>query len=111
LNKINTWPGLPNNCGNGLQTRQNRLNMVLSLTHSADNFMFRLDRFGGGELTARNAVRALDDLKLTGRQAGVKIGADLGMCDLPHPSAKAIPDQRTFIHNRFALEVLVTGKG
>src|SRR5271157_1997538 len=31
----------------GVRTRKNRLDMVLSLTHSADNFMFRFDGFGG----------------------------------------------------------------
>ena len=97
--------------GDGLRTRKNRLDIVLSLTDSADNFMFRLDGFGGGELTAGNALRALDDLKFSGGQAGVKIGADLGMGDLAHPATEPVADQRTFIHNRLALEVLVAGKG
>jgi hypothetical protein len=52
--------------GDGLRTRKNRLDIVLSLTDSADNFMFRLDGFGGRELTARNALKALDDLKFSG---------------------------------------------
>ena len=97
--------------GDGLRTRKNRLDMVLSLTHSAENFMFRFDGFGGGELTARNALRPLDDLKFPGSQAGVKIGADLGMGDLAHSATEPVADQRTFIHNRLALEVLVAGKG
>ena len=41
--------------GDGLRTRKNRLDIVLSLTDSADNFVFRLDGFGGRELTSRNA--------------------------------------------------------
>ena len=45
--------------------------------------MFRRDGFGSGELTARNALIPLDDLKFAGCQAGVKIGADLGMGNLP----------------------------
>ena len=97
--------------GDGLRTRKNRLDMVLSLTHSADNLMFRLDGLGGGELTARNALRPLDDLKFPRGQAGVEIGADLGMGDLAHPTTEPVADQGTFIHNRLALEVLVTGKG
>src|SRR5438874_13747094 len=38
-----------------LRTGKNWSDMVLSLSHSANNFMFRFDRFGCGELTARNA--------------------------------------------------------
>src|SRR5216684_4512544 len=34
--------------GDGLRTRKNRCDMVSSLTHSTDNFMFRFDGFGGG---------------------------------------------------------------
>src|ERR1700722_4807631 len=85
--------------------------MVLSLTHLPENFMFRFDGSCGGELTARNALEPLDDLKFSGSYAGVKIGAALGMGDLAHASAKAITDQRTFLHTRPALEVLVAGKG
>ena len=73
--------------------------------------MFRFDGFGGGELAARNALRPLDDLKFSGSQAGVKIGADLGMGDLAHAATEPVADQRAFIHNRLALEVLVAGKG
>src|ERR1035438_1056503 len=97
--------------GDGLRTRKNRLDVVLSLPHMAENFMFCCDGFGGGELTARNALIPLDDLKFAGCQAGVKIGADLGMGDLPHSATKAVADQRTFIHDSLALEVLVAGKG
>ncbi len=55
--------------GDGLRTRKNWFDMVLSLTDSADNFMFRFDGFGGGELAARNALSSLDDLKFPGSQA------------------------------------------
>src|SRR5208282_5969151 len=55
--------------GDGLRPRKNRLDPVLALTHPADNFMFRFDGFGGCELTARNSLRPLDDLKLPGSQA------------------------------------------
>ena len=44
--------------GDGVRARKNRFDMVLSLTHSAENFMFRFDGFGGGELTARNSPEA-----------------------------------------------------
>ena len=97
--------------GDGLRTRKNRLDVVLSLTHPAQNLMFCFDGFGGGELAARNALRPLDDLKFSGSHAGVKISAHLGMGDLAHAPAKAIADERTFVHNRLALEVLVAGKG
>ena len=33
------------------------------------------------------------------------------MGDLPHSATKAVADQRTFIHDSLALEVLVAGKG
>src|SRR6202167_5211272 len=97
--------------GDGLRTRKNRLDVVLSLTHPAENFMFRFDGFGGGELAARNALRPLDYLKFSGSHAGIKISAHLGMGDLAHAPAKSIADERTFVHNRLALEVLVAGKG
>ncbi len=92
-------------------TRKNRLDMVLALTHPPKNVTFSFDSLGGGELTARNALRPLDNLKLSGCQAGVKIGADLGVGDLSHAAAESVADQRTFIYNRLALEVLVAGKG
>src|SRR5208282_6411462 len=57
--------------GDGVWTREDWFSMVLPLTHRADNFMFRLDGFGGRELTRRNALRALDDLKFSRCQAGV----------------------------------------
>jgi hypothetical protein len=78
--------------------------------HPADNFRFRFDGFGGGERTVRN-VRSLDNLKFSRGHAGVKIGADLGMGDHADASAKAIANQRTFIHNRLAFKVLGAGKG
>src|SRR5258707_3138276 len=97
--------------GEGLRARKNRLDMVLSLTHRAENFVSRFDGFGGGELAARNALRPLDYLKFSGSHSGVKIGADLGMSDLAHAAAEPIADERTFIHNGLTLEVLVAGKG
>ena len=73
--------------------------------------MFRFNGFGGGELTARNALIPVDDLKFSRSQSGVKIGADLRMGDLPHATTEPVADQRTFIHNCLALEVLVARKG
>src|SRR5580693_9337170 len=78
---------------------------------SADNLMFRLNGFGRGELTAGNTLTALDDLKFPGSQTSLKIGANLSMGDLTHATAEAVADQRTFIHNRLTLKVLVASKG
>ena len=78
--------------GDGLRTRKNRLDMVLSLTDSADNFMFCLDGFGGSELTAWDVLRSLDDLKFPRTQAGFKIGAELGMGDLAHAAPEPVAD-------------------
>src|ERR1022692_2363739 len=97
--------------GDGLRTRKNWLDMVLSLTHPAENFLFRCNGFGGGELTARNGLGPLDDLKFSGSQPGGKLGAALGMGDLAHAAAEPVAYQRTFIHNSLALEVLVARKG
>src|SRR6202451_2397470 len=97
--------------GESVRTRQDRRDLVLSLTHSSENLIFRFDRFRGGELAGRNTLRPLDDLKFSGSQTSVKIGAHLGVSDLPHSATEPVADQRTFIHNRLALEVLVTGKG
>ena len=58
-----------------------------------------------------NALRPLYDLKFPGGQASVKIGANLGVGDLAHSATEPVADQRPFIHNRLALEVLVAGKG
>ena len=33
------------------------------------------------------------------------------MCDLTHATAEPVADQRTFIHNRLTLKVLVASKG
>jgi hypothetical protein len=52
--------------GDRLWSRKNRSGYRFVLTDSADNFVFRLDGFGGRELTARNALGALDDLKFSG---------------------------------------------
>jgi len=52
--------------GDGARTGKNRLDMILSLTHPAENFLFRCNGFGSGELTARNALRPLDYLKFSG---------------------------------------------
>ena len=54
--------------------------------------MFRFDGFGGGELTARNALWPLDDLKFPGNQASVKIGTDLGVGDLAHTATESVAD-------------------
>jgi hypothetical protein len=72
----------------GLGTRKNWLDLILSIAHTAEDFLLGGDGFGGGELSARNALRAFDDLKFSGSQASVKMGADLGMSDLAHASAQ-----------------------
>ena len=97
--------------GDGPRTRKNGLDLVLSFTHPANNFLFRCNGFGGGELAARNALIPVDDLKFSGSQPGVKIGADLGVGDLAHSAPEPVAYQCAFIDNGLALEVLVTGKG
>jgi hypothetical protein len=69
--------------------------------------MFGLDGFRGSKLTSRNAMLALDNSKFPGSQATVKMSANLGMSDFAHASAESVAKQRTFIHNRLALEILV----
>ena len=97
--------------GDGVWTREDWFSMVLSLTHRADNFMFRFDGFRGGVLAARNALSSFHDLKFPGSQTSLKIGANLSMGDLTHATAEPVADQRTFIHNRLTLKVLVASKG
>jgi hypothetical protein len=97
--------------GNGLRARKDRLDLDLSLAHPSENLIFRFDCFRGSELAARNTLGPLDDLKFSRGQAGIEIGADLGMGDLAHPTTKPVADQRTFIHNRLTLKVLVARKG
>src|SRR5271157_4165252 len=91
----------------GLGTRKNWLELVLSIAHTAKDFLLGGDGFGGGELPARNALRAFDDLKFSGSQTRVKMSSDLGMSDLAHTSAQPVADQGAFIDNRLALEVFV----
>src|SRR5208282_2121793 len=97
--------------GDGVWTREDWFSMVLSLTHRADNFMFRFDGFRGCVLAARNTLSSLHDLKFPGSQTSLKIGANLSMGDLTHATAEPVADQQSFIHKRLALEVLVAGKG
>src|SRR5580658_7555961 len=85
--------------------------MVLSLTHCADNFMFRFDGFRGRVLAAWNTLSSFHDLKFSGSQTSLKIGANLSVGDLTHAAAEPVADQRTFIHNRLTLKVLVASKG
>jgi hypothetical protein len=68
--------------------------------------MLRFDGFGSSELTARNALRTLDDLKFAGCQSCFKVGTDLAMSDLAHAAPEPVADQGTLIDNRLALEVL-----
>ena len=74
-------------------------------------FLLGFDGLGGGELAGRYALLPLDDLKFPGGQAGIKIGANLGIGDLAHAAAEPIADQGAFIYDGLALEVLVAGKG
>src|ERR1700691_1483969 len=92
----------------GVWTREDWFSMVLSLTHPADNFTFRLDGFRSGEVTAGNAFTSLNDLKFSGSQTTLKIGANLSMGDLTHATAEPVADQCTFINDRLTLKVLVT---
>jgi len=71
----------------GLGTRKNWLDLILSIAHTAEDFLLGGDGSGGGELTTRNTLLPINDLKFPGSQAGVKMGADLVMSDLAHASA------------------------
>src|SRR5581483_11772860 len=73
--------------------------------------MFCFDGFRGRELAAGNALRSFNDLKFPGSQTSLKIGANLSVGDLTHAAAEPVADQRTFIHNRLSLKVLVASKG
>src|SRR3984893_584797 len=57
--------------GDGVWTREEWFSMVLSLTHRADNFMFRLDGFRSGEVASGNAFGSLNDLKFPGSQTSL----------------------------------------
>src|SRR5580692_7619935 len=96
--------------GDCVRTRKNWFGMVLSLTHSPDNFIFRFDRLRGGELTARNALRSIHDSKFSGSQSSRQIGANLSVGDLTHAAAEPVADQCTLINNGLALKVLVARK-
>jgi len=73
--------------------------------------MFCLDRLCGRELAPGNALRPLYDLKFPRGQTSVKIGANLGVRNLPHTATEAVADQRPLIYDRLAFEILVAGKG
>ena len=94
----------------GLETRKNWLDLVLSIAHTAKDFVLGGDGFGGGELPPRKALLPFNDLKFSGSQARVKMGSNLGMSDLAHAASESVADQGAFVYNRLALEVLVTGK-
>ncbi|MGC2273532.1 MAG: hypothetical protein WA539_16250 [Candidatus Sulfotelmatobacter sp.] len=97
--------------GDGAWTREDWLSVVLSLTHRADNFMFRCDGFRGGVLAARNTLSSFHDLKFPGSQTSLKIGTNLSVGDLTHATSERVADQGTFIHNGLTLKVLVASKG
>ena len=62
-------------------------------------------------MLTRCTLRPLHDSKFPGSQSSFKIGADLTVRDLSHAASEPVADQRTFIHNSLALEVLVARKG
>src|ERR1700730_10916191 len=66
----------------GVWTREDWFSVVLSLTHRADNFMFRFDGFRGGVLAAWNTLSSFHDLIFSGRQKAREVGANLCMGDL-----------------------------
>ena len=95
----------------GLLARQNRLDLVLSFAHAADDLVLGFDGLGSGELARWLALRTLDDLEFTGGKTGIKVAAHLGIGDFAHAAAEAVADQCPLIDDGLALEVLVAGKG
>ena len=73
--------------------------------------MFSFDGFRGRELATGNALRSFNDSKFPGGQASVEIGTNLGVGNLAHSPTEPVTDERPFIHNRLAFEVLVARKG
>ena len=98
---------MPVGNGDRLRARKNWLDLIFPLAHPMKNFLFGGDGFGGGELTARNALLPLDNLEFPGRQSGVKMGANLGVGDVAHAAPESVADQGAFVDDRLALEVLV----
>ena len=94
----------------GLLARQSRLNLVLSLAHSADDLALCFDGSGSSELPGRKIVRMLDDLEFTGRQASIKVSAHLRESHFAHATAEAVTNQCPFIDDSLAPEVLVAEK-
>ena len=96
--------------GDGPRARKNWLDLMFPLAHPMNNFLFRGDGFGGGELAARNAPLARDDLEFPGGEAGIKIAAHLVMGNLAHAAPESVANQGAFIDDRLALKVFVAGK-
>ena len=62
----------------GLGTRKNWLDLILSLAHTAEDFLLGGDGLGGGELPPRNALLPFNELKFPGSQAGCQDGREPG---------------------------------
>ena len=96
--------------GDGLLALQNRLHLAVSFTHPTDDFMFRFDGFGGGELTAWH-ICPIYGLKFPCRETGIKIASHLGIGNFTHSATEPVADQRSFIDHGLALKVFITGEG
>ena len=85
--------------------------LVLTFADTAHNLLLGGNGFGGRELPRRSVFPPVPRLKFPGSKPGIEIGADLGVGDFAHAAPEAVAHQGALVDDRFALEVLVTGKG
>ena len=50
-------------------------------------------------------------LEFAGGKPGIEVGANLGVGDLAHAAAQRVANDCSLVHDGFALEVLIAGKG
>ena len=84
--------------------------MITPVVGSTHNLILGLDGLGSSKLASRLALGTLDDLKFTGREAGIQVAAHLGVGDFSHAATETVADQGTLIYHGFALEVFVAGE-
>jgi len=95
---------------NGVGPGRHWLKLILPFPDTPKNLPLGFNGPGRSELASRR-VLAIDDLKLAGRKTRCEIAAHLSIGYLAHAAAERIADDCPLIHDGFALEVLVAGKG